>query len=154
MISPESLRNIIRISLKPLDWWSPSAEELLLMTAAHESRLGQYTKQIKGPALGLYQMEPDTLKCNYKNWINYRSKEAKLIHEISGVRGPDRGQLQFNPIYSTIHARLKYLRAPGALPPPSDVWALAEYSKDFFNTRLGDATPDDYFQAYKELVLL
>ncbi len=153
MFSPDHLRDIIRLSIMPLGWWSQEAEELLLMTAAHESHLGKYTKQIKGPALGLYQMEPDTLTGSYKNYINYRAELQIKIHQISGVRRADRGQLQFNPIYSTIMARLKYYRAPGALPPASDIWSLAEYAKDHYNSYKGKATPEDYHGAYRRLVV-
>ncbi len=154
MISPDSLRDIIRISITPLGWWTPEAEELLLMTAAHESGLGRYTKQINGPALGLYQMEPATMIGSYKNYLNYPGRKdlAKKIIGISGVSGPDRGQLQFNPVYSSIMARLKYWRAPGALPPASETWALAEYAKDHYNTHLGKATPEKYHDAYRRLV--
>lgn len=123
------------------------------MTAAHESGLGHYTRQIKGPALGLYQMEPATMIGAYKNWISYRPDVARKIIETSGVNGRDRGQLQFNPIYSTIMARIKYRRAPGALPPASDTWALAEYAKDHYNTLLGKATPEKYYDAYRRFVL-
>lgn len=123
------------------------------MTAAHESQMGRYTKQIKGPALGLYQVEPATMTGAYKNYINYRPALAEKIEQISGVAGPDRGQLQFNPIYATIMARLKYWRSPGALPSAADPWAMAEYAKDVFNTSLGRATPGDYYSAYRSLVL-
>lgn len=153
MISVESLRNVIRISIEPFGWWSQEAEELLLMTAAHESGLGKYTTQIKGPALGMYQMEPSTLAGTYRNWINYRPDVAKKIVDISGVSRPDRGQLQFNLIYSTIMARIKYRRAKGKLPPASDVWAMAEYAKDNYNTYMGAATPSDYCDAYIRLVV-
>lgn len=156
MFSPDHLRDIIRLSIMPLGWWSQEAEELLLMTAAHESGLGRWTTQIEGSALGLYQMEPETLHCGYDNYLNYpgRKNIFKKIVQVSGVRGPDLGQLQYNPIYSTIMARLKYYRAPGLLPASSDVWALAEYAKDHYNTHLGKATPEDYHDAYRRLVLI
>ena len=125
-----------------------------MMTAAHESGLGRYTKQIKGPALGLYQMEPLTLLGSYEHYINYRPELQIKIHQISGVSRPDRGQLQFNPVYSSIMARLKYYRAPGALPSASNIWALAEYAKKHFNTYKGKATPADYHDAYRTLVLV
>ncbi|MFT5728761.1 MAG: hypothetical protein ACI8PB_002917 [Desulforhopalus sp.] len=155
MISPESLRNIIRISLEPLGWWSQEAEELLLMTAAHESGMGKYNHQIKGPALGIYQMEPGTFYGGYDNYLNYpgRRKLKKDIGLISGVSSPELMQLQFNPVYSSIMARLKYRRAPGALPHASDTWAMAEYAKDHYNTNLGKATPEKYHDAYRRLVL-
>lgn len=43
--------------LEPEIPYSESAVNLLLMTAAHESRGGTYLKQINGPALGVYQMD-------------------------------------------------------------------------------------------------
>ena len=152
MFSSDALRDIIRISLEPLGWWSREAEELLLMTAAHESRLGKYNKQINGPALGLYQIEPATLDDNYVSYLNYRRHLLRQVSEIAGVPSwaslPD---LQYNPIYGTIHARLKYLRSPGKLP--SDHWAMAEYAKEYYNSPLGAATPGDYYNAYHSLVL-
>lgn len=155
MISPEYLRDIVRVSITPLGWWSQEAEELLLMTAAHESGLGRYTRQIKGPALGLYMMEPGTLHDSYDNYLNYpgRTNLLQKIVKISGVQGPDLGQLQHNPIYATIMARLKYYRAPGALPPAADHWSLAEYAKKHYNSELGAARVADYFNAYRLLVL-
>jgi hypothetical protein len=39
---------------------SLNAIQLLMGTAAQESHLGTYLKQINGPALGVFQMEPNT----------------------------------------------------------------------------------------------
>jgi hypothetical protein len=152
VISPEHLRNIIRLSLDPFGWWSQEAEELLLMTAAHESQLGKYNEQIVGPALGLYQIEPETLRDNYLSWLCFRKPILEKITAVSGVPPlVSVLSLQYNPIYATIHARIKYLRAPGKIP--SDVWLMAEYAKDNFNTSRGKATPDDYYMAYRNLVV-
>lgn len=154
MISHKSLRNIIRISTQPLDMWSPASEELLLMTAAHESRNGTYTKQVGGPALGLYQMEPDTLLDNYVSYLDYRKELKEKIVSVAGVSWYDLSQLQYNPIYATIHARIKYYRDSRPLPPAHDSWSLACYAKDVFNSHKGAATPEKYFNAYRDLVLV
>lgn len=160
MFNPESLRNIIRISLKPINatkhpLWSPAAEEILLMIAAHESNLGRHLRQIGGgPGRGLYQIEPDTLSDNYDNFINARPDLRSQMAEISGVAGPDLNQLQFNPIYSTIHARLKLYRAPGQLPDAHDVQGMATYAKNHYNTADGAATEEKYLQDYFRLVLV
>lgn len=155
MIKPEYLRSIIRISLEPFGWWSYEAEELLLMTAAHESRLGEYRKQIGGgPGTGLYQMEAPTLKDNYISWLCTASRKPILekITDVSGVPPmADLLALQYSPIYATIHARIKYRRSPGNLPV--DPWLMAEYAKDHFNTAAGKATPADYYNAYRELIV-
>lgn len=39
---------------------SDAAVNLLLGTAAQESEFGKYIRQIRGPALGVFQMEPAT----------------------------------------------------------------------------------------------
>jgi len=153
MIAPTYLRAIIRMSLSPIGLWSQEAEELLLMTAAHESSMGKYTKQIKGTALGLYQMEPETLYDNYVNYLHYRPNLFQKIADITGATGADLGQLEFNPLYSTIHARIKYRRSPVPLPPASDTRLLAEYAKNHYNTHLGKATPENYNDAYRRLIL-
>lgn len=155
MLSVEALKNIIRISLTPLGLWSASAEELLLMTCAHESIRGRYNKQLNGPALGIYQMEPDTLFDIYNTFLNY-SKQKELLMKISAVTGVLDAQelaLQYNPLYATVMARLKYWRCPDALPEASDQWGLAEYAKDVYNTAAGSATPEKYYHAYRNLIL-
>ena len=44
-----------------------SAIDLLLGTAAQESAFGTYLRQVNGPALGAFQMEPATFK-SVKAW--------------------------------------------------------------------------------------
>ena len=135
--------------------WSQESEELLLLTAAHESRLGDVLVQYgNGIALGIFQIEPDTLYDNYTNYLNYpEQRELKQkIAEVSGVEGPQLEHLKYNYIYGTIHARLKYYRDPKPIPPAHDTWALAEYAKRVFNSEAGAATPELYFNAYRELV--
>ena len=46
----------------------------------------------------------------------------------------DEQQLTGNLFYATAVARLLYWRAPRKLPAPDDIWGLAHYWKDFFNT--------------------
>ena len=133
--------------------WSPESGELLLMTAAHESLLGQFTKQVDGPALSIYQIEPRTARGTYNNYLHYRLNLADKIAEFTGVEWYDPGQLRYNIIYSTILARLKYKRSPGKLPEHWDVLGMAEYAKEFWNTSLGKATTEDYVAAYMRYVV-
>lgn len=153
MYLASNLRDIIRVSITPLGLWSHAAEELLMMTAAHESLLGKFTKQIGGPALGIYQMEPATLTDIHCNYIAFRPELKKQIEHVSGVSVAHFNHLQYDPVYSSIMARIQYLRSPAALPDASDIWALAEYAKNVYNTRAGKADPADYHDAYRELVV-
>jgi len=159
MFTPEALRRIIRISLQPITasrhpLYSADAEEILLMIAAHESTLGKDLRQIGGgPALGVYQIEPATMYDNYGNFLNSRKAILKQVEDVSGVFSPSEYHLQYNPIYGTIHARLKLYRSKGPLPPASDPQAMAVYAKECFNSRDGAATPEMYLGAYRRLVV-
>ena len=54
-------RDIIEPVLSRLHAASPAARALLLGTAAQESAMGRYIRQLRGgPALGIFQMEPAT----------------------------------------------------------------------------------------------
>lgn len=151
MISVDSLRNIIRISLSA-PFYSPQAEELLLMICAHESNMGRHTRQIGGgPARGICQVEILTMVDNYDNFITPRKRLAKQIEAVTGVSGPSVGHLEYNPLYNCFHARLKLWRSPGKLP--NTIPEMAHYAKQYYNTPGGAATVKDYIDAYNRHVL-
>ena len=87
MIDNKQLREcIIKPTLDSLQMYSQAAEELLVFTCACESLGGTYLKQVKGPALGIYQMEPAT----YQDiWENYKTGvfAHPLEHLISTLTG-------------------------------------------------------------------
>jgi len=158
MYSPQALRRIIQIALQPLaashhPLYSPEAETILLMAAAHESHLGRHLAQIGGgPARGVWQVAISTMQDNYLTFLNVPSRRplAAQIAETTGIPGPDVLALQYNPLYCCVHARLKLYRSKGAIP--TDLDGMAEYLKLVFNTAGGAATPGDYLSAYRELV--
>jgi hypothetical protein len=161
-INAEQLREyVIRPALKRVDLWSPAAEDLLLGTAAHESAMGTYIKQIKGPALGIYQIEPATHLDIWENYLKYKTGlRDKIIATIPPMlrntrqgfeRRGEHSMLITDLAYATIMARICYLRAPTALPPEGDLQGYAAYWKQYFNTPLGAGTEQQYaahFQKY------
>ena len=63
---------IVRPTLQVIGLWSPSAENLVMGTAMQESRC-TYLKQLgKGPAIGIFQMEPMTFQDIYDNFLSYQ----------------------------------------------------------------------------------
>lgn len=149
----DSLESIIRLTLEELGLWSLQATDLLLMVAAHESKLGQYKKQIKGPALGIYQMEPATLNDIYDNFLQYKPALKESIEGISATCGPDLSALQYDPIYSTALARIHFLRHKEPIPVVHDRIGLAKYAKKYWNTERGKATAGDYLKAFEYYVV-
>ena len=62
---------------------SNSAVNLLLGTAAQESRLGKYLHQINGPALGIYQCEPNTLDDIFNKYLRHRKELLRKVLRLS-----------------------------------------------------------------------
>jgi len=128
---------------------SPVAEELLIATAAHESLGGTYLKEDHGPALGLYQMEPVT---HDDIWSKFMPNHSEVTHRLMTTcqmsTKPLSSMLVFNLFYSTAMARIFYLRATAGLPATSDIDALWEYYKKFWNTEKGRAVKEDFIRNY------
>lgn len=59
--------------------YTEEAVDLLMMTAAHESNGCSYIKQINGPALGVYQMEPSTEADIWDNYLEFNTEIENFI---------------------------------------------------------------------------
>ena len=120
--------------------------DLILETAAVESHRGQWTKQISGPACGLFQMEPATAKCLlswlknnhnsvYKEVVFFMNKKQTLTQNLTS-------NVPFQIAMTTAH----YWRYLGdAMANVSDdqlnramIW------KAHYNTRLGKGDVGKY----------
>ncbi|AUR95514.1 hypothetical protein NVP1208B_26 [Vibrio phage 1.208.B._10N.222.52.A7] len=155
MINPDHLRKyVIEPSLLRLGtrYKSDDAVELLLMIAAHESVLGHYLHQEGGPAVGIYQMEPNTFHDILVNFVKYnRQLESQLGKQFYALPNP--AYMAFDLSFATAMARVHLYRVPSKLPDRRDIRGMAEYAKEHWNTELGAATVEDYENAYRELVL-
>jgi len=166
-IHKKQLRDLIRTVLLGIDppiKYSNSAENLLLLTAAQESHAGTYIKQIGGPALGIFQMEPDTHYDIWMNYIQYNPGLRTIANKFSAFDDPlyhendfafrrNAQQLVWNLNYAVILARIHYYRVPEPLPEYDDVLGLAEYWKQHYNTPLGRGTVKEAVENYERLVL-
>lgn len=144
---------IIEPVLSKLQAYSTDAEELLVFTCAAESQGGRYLTQIKGPAAGIYQMEPNT----YTDiWINYIRSRNRLAMQMSihfnCSRIPDVERLIWDLNFATAMARIHYLRVSEALPDAKNVSAMWDYYKKYYNTKSGKAKKDDAISNYKAFI--
>lgn len=138
----EFLNHIIKptLALMGREFDSPAAAWLLLGTAAHESHLGQYLKQLNGPALGVYQMEPTTFDDIWSNYIDYRSYLEQIGTALCGDEIFNHECVVHNLRAATFMARIHYYRVPEPLPAPYDMDGLAAYWKQHYNTPAGRGT--------------
>ncbi|WP_422444221.1 hypothetical protein [Endozoicomonas sp. ALB091] len=153
-MKPDELKQwVIKPTLLHLGMHSESAVNLLLGTVAHESKMGAFLKQVGGPALGIYQIEPATLEDVYKNYLSYR---PSLLKDIEALRaeGMTRDQSLINNLaYATAIARLVYRRVPEPLPAHDDIAGLAAYWKKHYNTYLGKGNRQQFMDAFPAEVL-
>lgn len=153
-IQADQLRTLIREVLEILaedsqipTLYSEDAVELLMLTAAQESLCGTFIKQVNGPALGIFQIEPSSYLDLYK-WMARRPNLHKAVMKFRAKRISVRNNLIGNIPFQIVVARAFYYRKPGKLPVHTDLNEMAAYYKQYFNTHLGDATVEGAKEKY------
>jgi hypothetical protein len=131
---------VVEPAISALGLNSAAALNLVTGTALAESG-GVYLKQLgTGPALGLWQVEPATEQDIWTNFLKYRADLSSRVHGLL-CGGPTTPQLVWNLAYCAAICRLKYYRAPDALPGARDAAAMADMHKRIYNSALGAADP-------------
>jgi len=128
--------------------WSPEAEELLMGTAAVESGF-QYLHQIKGPAIGVFQMEPNTI-VDLVGWIEKHPKYRAVVRSYQIEPLPAIDQCHGNLYLATALCRLYYYRTPIFIGKELAAWATLW--KSHYNTPLGKGTEQKFIDAYNRLI--
>lgn len=158
MVHPKHLRElIINPTLKHLGMYSEAASNLMMGTAAQESHMGKYLMQIDvignpvGPALGIYQIEPET----HKDIWRYLDREdkKKIRSKVMGVNSKPVSEAMIHDMkYATAMARIKYWMVPEALPEADDIEGLSGYYKKYYNTSLGAGSRAEFSYNYRRFV--
>ena len=154
MLNSQQLKTLIIIpALKDLVLYSDDAVALLLFTCATESIGGTYLHQEKGPALGIYQMEPTTYNDLWVNFIlNKNSIVLQLSHNFACGYMPSEERLIYDLRFATAMARIFYARIKAPLPNANDIEALWDYYKLYYNTAKGAATKDKSIALYQQFI--
>lgn len=152
-VHPGQLRYLISDVLDYLSMNSKSATELIMLTGAHETKLGKYLVQLNdGPAEGMFQMLPST---EDDIWDNYLQRRIGLLYKMKAILPlenviPKVSFLKTNLTYQICMVRLYYKRIPEKLPDHDNVYELARYYKQYYNTHLGKATIEEAIDNYKK----
>jgi len=154
MIDNKQLRElIIKPALSKLQMYSTNAEEILVFTCATESLGGKYLKQVNGPALGIYQMEPNTYTDIWENYIKNRGALLNMLtlnFDVGRIPLPER--MVYDLRFATAMARLHYARAKEPLPSAENVDAIWKYYKKYYNTPLGKAEKESAVKHYQKFL--
>ena len=143
----KSIKKIIKLSLQHLDLDSEDARSLIYRTGKAESNYKTLLQYGGGPALGFFQMEPNTALDIWDNYVMYRPKNRDKLYAL----GFDEGALEFcllsNLGLQAAFCRLHYRRVPSALPKLDNLTAQAKYWKKYYNTHLGKGTIKHFMEA-------
>lgn len=144
---------IIEPVLSKMQVYSKESEEILVFTCAAESLGGYYLTQVKGPAIGIYQMEPATYTDIWVNYIRNKNNLATLLAiHFQCSRIPDVDRMIWDLHFATVMARIHYLRVKEPLPLATDVDGMWEYYKKYYNTVKGKASKDKSIEKYQDFI--
>lgn len=154
MINSSQLRDLVIIpALKDLQLESQVAVDLMLFTCAAESDGGRYLKQINGPALGIYQMEPATYNDIWRNYISGNGRINLIMLSCFDCPSmPPEDRLIHDLRFATAMTRLYYSRIAAPLPLNSDPLLLWYYYKNYYNTKEGKAEQQNALTQYHRFV--
>ena len=100
--------------------------------------------------MGLWQIEPDTHRDVYQNFLEYREGLYDQVMGLSASGQTFQENLTSNMQYGAAICRLCYYRAPEALPDEGDLERQARYWKRYYNTPLGAGPEGNYIAEVEE----
>lgn len=149
MNSEQFTKYIIKDVLEYLNMYSDDAVTLLLGTFYQESDGGEYIHQIGGgPALGVFQIEPDTARDCYKNFLDYRPQLKEKVNHFYNSNLSLEENLIGNLHFQVALARIIYYR--DSKPIPGTLEGVAEYWKRVYNTVKGAGTVKKFLASFKK----
>ena len=114
------------------------------MTTGQTESGYDYLRQIKGPAIGFWQMEPATMWDIWENYVLYRPKYKEALWRLGFNEGFGEQSLLSNLAVQAAFCRLHYRRVPKGLPKANDLEGQAKYWKKYYNTIEGKGTVEHF----------
>lgn len=151
----KQLENIIIETLQNVGLYSPEAVQIILATAAHESKGGEFIRQYPvGPALGIFQIEKATFSDILNNYLANHETLREKIRQECNCFAMVADALVYNLKLSIVFCRLKYLMCPGELPAVGDWKNVAAYWKKYYNTPIGAGKVEEFLKSCADYGLI
>ena len=151
MVISSIKHEIIAPTLNEIGLYSDTALNLVTGTGLVESGYRTTVQMNGGPALGWFQMEPETHDDCWRNYLRYRPELAQSVSALCHDENPSASLLQSNPSYAAAMCRVKYLRVPAPLPP-NNAKSLSLYHKRYYNTMQGKADATKNIAFFQEAI--
>ena len=146
----KDIRYIIDWTLKKMDMYSKEASAMIYATGMAETRYKHLSQMGDGPAIGFFQLEPETMKDIMKNYVAYRKPILDSLKSLGYAEDDSEYRVKSNIALQVAFCRLKYKRDPFPLPKHWDMEGQAEYWKRVYNTELGKGTIEHFLEANQE----
>ena len=142
----KAIINEVLIRMEELDIPNTKeARDLIFETGNAETSYRHLEQMGGGPAISFWQLESNTIKDIWENYITYRKPYIQMAYEL-GLR---EGEMDFcvmsNVALAVFFCRVYYRRQPGAIPSTPE--ERADYWKEYYNTEGGKGTVKHYLEA-------
>ena len=143
------IEKIAYMTLNKMDMYSKDALVMIMRTGMAETGFRHLKQMGDGPALGFFQVEPNTIKDTMDNYVKYRSKIQDCLLKLGYADDDVSYRVMSNIALQVAFCRLKYRRDKHAMPKASDVEGQAKYWKRVYNSHLGKGTIEHFLSANK-----
>ena len=154
MVDKKQMRGIINDVLQKLGekYADSKALDLVYNTGLVESKY-VYLKQVKGPAVGFFQIEPWVGVSTCNDYLKFRESLMKKVAEVCLLDWkyflePKEDEWRYilttNIAAQIVFCRLHYRRVPKPLPRTLE--EQASQWKQFYNTAKGKGTPEHFME--------
>ena len=142
-----SIKDSINWTLEYIDMYSEDAADLIFKTGMAESAYKTVKQYNGGPAIGYWQVEPNTMYDIMENYVKYRPKLEKLLISLGYSDSNTEVRVMNNMALQIAFCRLKYRMSRFPLPKAGDLKAQAKYWKKIYNSYLGKGTTKHFMEA-------
>lgn len=118
---------------------------LIIETAATESFFGTKVQQTRGPALGVFQVEPRTSKCLQENFLAFNKKLDTFTNRYVDKKSSEEDNLKYNLPYQIALCIAQYTRYGINKKNLSDKLVRAQIYKKHWNTVNGSGSVVKFF---------
>ena len=142
----KTIEKIAKEVCERLGMYSENAVKLIIATGKAESGF-RALEQTKGPAVGFFQIEPDTINDVMDNYAHYRPHIMQELIDLGLKQDNQEFSVLSNIALQVAFCRLCYRRVPESIP--DNLEDMARYWKKYYNTEKGKGTVEHFLKANK-----
>ena len=134
---------------------SESSVEIMHGIIAVESGYGKYNRQIKGPAVGICQIEPSTLDWLYHDVLTRKKYKAlKALFDLYDLADDPLASVESNWYACVFMGRLRLWVEVEPLAPSGDIQGHAEYWDTHYNVNPDKGFAHEFVAKYNKYMTL